>query len=312
MSTSAPASATHGFAPNLAAAHGAIAEPRIVAPSLGYITGPGAAATAGSPSVSDDSSADAPPLSGSVEFREVGIRFGSGAAAVQAVRGINLSIRAGEFVSILGPSGCGKSTLIGALAGFTAPSEGSLFVDGQRVTRPGSDRGVVFQYHNLFPWKTVAGNVEFGLKMRGVGRPERQAVTAEILQRVGLAEFARHYPAQLSGGMQQRVSLARVLVNRPRLLLMDEPFSALDAQCRLLMQELLLELWREFRTTVVFVTHDIDEAIFLADRVILVSPRPGRITGELPVTLPRPRTAEAVTTAEFLSLKRTCFGHLRG
>jgi NitT/TauT family transport system ATP-binding protein len=244
-------------------------------------------------------------------MRGIDVSFGNGRTAVRAVQDINLDVESGEFLSILGPSGCGKSTLIGAVAGFTPPSAGELLVDGQRILRPGADRGVVFQQHTLFPWKTVLGNVEFGLKMRGVAARERREQAREILDEVGLGDFLHQYPAQLSGGMQQRVSLARVLVNRPRVLLMDEPFSALDAQTRLQMQEMLLELWTHHRMTVIFVTHDIDEAIFLSDRVVVISPRPGRIRAELPIPLDRPRSAEALTTTEFMQIKRQCMELIR-
>lgn len=235
------------------------------------------------------------------------MRFG----ALQAVAGVDLTVRSGEFVSVLGPSGCGKSTLIGVLAGFTPVSAGEALVDGSRAGRPSTDRGVVFQQPTLFPWKTVLANVAFGLKMRGVGKAERNRIADEMLREVGLSEFASAYPAQLSGGMQQRVSLARVLVNRPRVLLMDEPFSGLDAQTRLQMQELLLALWREHRLTVIFVTHDIDEAIFLGDRVVVFSERPGCIKADFSVELARPRTPAALTSAHFMYLKRRCLGMLR-
>jgi NitT/TauT family transport system ATP-binding protein len=241
---------------------------------------------------------------GAISMRGLGIHFGEGDTAVEAVRGIDLAIAAGEFVSVLGPSGCGKSTLIGAIAGFTPVSSGELLLDEQPIRGPGPDRGVVFQQHTLFPWKTVSENVEFGLKMRGIQRLERQERAHEILQQVGLGDFLKHYPNQLSGGMQQRVSLARVLVNRPRVLLMDEPFCSLDAQTRLEMQEMLLELWQEFHMTVVFVSHDVDEAIFLSDRVLVSSRRPGRIKGSLTVELPRPRDTELLTSPEFMRLKR--------
>lgn len=248
---------------------------------------------------------------GAIRMRGVNVSFGSGSAAVRAVENIHLDIVPGEFLSVLGPSGCGKSTLIGSVAGFTSISAGELLVDGQRVQRPGADRGVVFQQHTLFPWKTVLGNVEFGLKMRGIAARERREQAREILDEVGLGDFLQQYPAQLSGGMQQRVSLARVLVNRPRVLLMDEPFSALDAQTRLQMQEMLLELWTHHRMTVIFVTHDIDEAIFLSDRVVVISPRPGRIKAELPILLDRPRTGDALTSAEFMGIKRRCMELIR-
>ena len=241
---------------------------------------------------------------GSITLSDVEIQFGEGKHAVLALDGIDLQIARGEFVSILGPSGCGKSTIIGAIAGFTPLTRGHVHVDAKPVSSPGPDRGVVFQQHALFPWKTVAKNVEFGLKMRGIGKQERREKAHAILKHVGLSEFAAHYPHQLSGGMQQRVALARVLVNRPRALLMDEPFCSLDAQTRLAIQQNLLELWHELHMTVVFVTHDVDEAVFLSDRVVVLTQRPARIKAEIPITLPRPRTTELLTTPEFTRLKR--------
>jgi NitT/TauT family transport system ATP-binding protein len=249
---------------------------------------------------------------GAISMRNVGISFGEGQTAVEAVRNINLDIESGGFLSVLGPSGCGKSTLVGAVAGFTPLSTGELLVDGQPVRRPGADRGVVFQQHTLFPWKTVRSNVEFGLKMRGVGRAERREKAEEILLHVGLGDFLRHYPSQLSGGMQQRVSLARVLVNRPRVLLMDEPFSALDAQTRLQMQEMLLDLWREFHMTVLFVTHDIDEAVYLGSRVAVLTRRPGCLKAIFEVNLPRPRETDVLVSPEFMRLKKSCMDLVRG
>jgi NitT/TauT family transport system ATP-binding protein len=250
--------------------------------------------------------------SGAIRLREVDIYFGEGKTAVQALRRIDLDIAAGELVSILGPSGCGKSTIVGAIAGFTRVSSGVLDVDGLAVRAPGPDRGVVFQQHTLFPWKTVHENVAFGLKMQRVGKQERRRLAGEILAHVGLSEFGEHYPHQLSGGMQQRVNLARVLVNRPRVLLMDEPFCSLDAQTRLQMQQMLLRLWHEFHMTVVFVTHDVDEAVFLSDRVVVLSRRPGTVKAELPIELPRPRSHELLTSPAFTSLKRRALDLLLG
>ncbi|MEG1055900.1 MAG: ABC transporter ATP-binding protein, partial [Janthinobacterium sp.] len=220
--------------------------------------------------------------------------------------GIDLDIRDGEFVVLVGPSGCGKSTLLGALAGHLNAHAGSLKVDGGEVSGPSPQRGMVFQHHTLFPWRTVRDNVAFGLKMRGIGKAERHRAADDILKLVGLEGFAERWPDQLSGGMQQRVEIARVLVNRPRLLLMDEPFGALDALTRLNMQELLLDIWTRIRTTVVFVTHDIDEALFLADRLLVMSARPGRIIEDLRLDFTRPRTSELVTSPEFSRLKRHC------
>lgn len=248
---------------------------------------------------------------GRIDIRQLSIVLGQGREAFEAVQGLDCQIEPGQFVCILGPSGCGKSTLLGALAGHLNASTGSLKVDGSAVAGPSPQRGMVFQHHTLFPWRTVRDNVAFGLKMRGVGKAERYRAADEILKLVGLEGFAERWPDQLSGGMQQRVEIARVLVNRPRLLLMDEPFGALDALTRLNMQELLLDIWTRIRTTVVFVTHDIDEALFLADRLLVMSARPGRIIEDLRLDFPRPRTSELVTSPEFARLKRHCLDLLR-
>ena len=248
---------------------------------------------------------------GRIDIRQLSIVLGQGAQAFEAVQGLDCQIEAGQFVCILGPSGCGKSTLLGALAGHLQPSTGTLKVDAVPVVGPSPQRGMVFQQHTLFPWRSVRDNVAFGLKMRGLGKLERHRAADEILALVGLEGFAGHWPDQLSGGMQQRVEIARVLVNRPRLLLMDEPFGALDALTRLNMQELLLDIWTRIRTTVVFVTHDIDEALFLADRLLVMSPRPGRIIEDLRLDFPRPRTTELVTRPQFARLKRHCLELLR-
>ncbi|HVW29606.1 MAG TPA: ABC transporter ATP-binding protein [Polyangiaceae bacterium] len=248
--------------------------------------------------------------SAGISLRGVDIQFGEGKHAVRALSNVDLDVAPGEFLSVLGPSGCGKSTVIGAIAGFTRATAGELRVDSERVLAPGPDRGVVFQQHTLFPWKTVLENVEFGLKMRGVAKHERRDVARGMLVQVGLGDFAAHYPNQLSGGMQQRVNLARVLVNRPRVILLDEPFCSLDAQTRLSMQAMLLDLWHELHMTVVFVTHDVDEAVFLSDRVVVLTERPGRIKANLPVSLPRPRTPDLLTHPDFTELKRRALGLL--
>ncbi|MGX1086144.1 ABC transporter ATP-binding protein [Pseudomonas sp. AP3_22 TE3818] len=250
-------------------------------------------------------------LEGRIDIRGLSISLGEGHGAFEAVQGLDCQIEPGQFVCILGPSGCGKSTLLGALAGHLQPRTGSLSVDGAPVSGPSPQRGMVFQQHTLFPWRTVRDNVAFGLKMRGVGKVERLKAADEILALVGLEGFAGRWPDQLSGGMQQRVEIARVLVNRPRLLLMDEPFGALDALTRLNMQELLLDIWTRIRTTVVFVTHDIDEALFLADRLLVMSSRPGRIIEDLRLDFPRPRSTELMTRHEFSHLKRHCLELLR-
>jgi NitT/TauT family transport system ATP-binding protein len=247
---------------------------------------------------------------GAIRLRKVAVHFGEGDSAVLALNGVDLDVAPGEFVSILGPSGCGKSTIIGAVAGFTRVSAGELLVDGVPVSAPGPERGVVFQQHTLFPWKTVLENVEFGLKVQGVGSRERRERAKEMIEQVGLSEFTRHYPHQLSGGMQQRVNLARALVNRPRVLLMDEPFCSLDAQTRLQMHGLVLSLWEELHMTVVFVTHEVDEAIYLSDRVAVLSRRPARVKTWFDVDLPRPRSHALLTTSEFARLKRETLDEL--
>src|SRR5476651_2665026 len=250
-------------------------------------------------------------LEGRVDIRGLSIVLGEKQQAFEAVKALDCRIEPGQFVCILGPSGCGKSTLLGALAGHLTPSLGTLEMDGQPVVGPSQQRGMVFQQHTLLPWRSVRENVAFGLKMRGVGKAERLAAADEILQLVGLEGFAERWPNQLSGGMQQRVEIARVLINRPGLLLMDEPFGALDALTRMKMQALLLDIWTRIRTTVVFVTHDIDEALFLADRLLVMSPRPGRIIEDLRLDFPRPRLTELVTSPEFSRLKRHCLELLR-
>jgi NitT/TauT family transport system ATP-binding protein len=248
---------------------------------------------------------------GRIEITDLGIAFGSDDRRVEAVRRFTLMTTPGEFVALLGPSGCGKTTVLNAVAGFVPPTVGRVVVDGKRVTEPGADRGMVFQQHSLFPWKTVLANVEFGLKMRGIGPRERASQARAYLNLVGLTGFERAYPGELSGGMQQRVGIARVLVNRPCVMLMDEPFGALDAQTRLAMQELLLGVWREVKTTVLFVTHDIDEAIFLADRVVVMTARPGQVRDLVPVKLTRPRPAEVIATTEFMTLKARVLAQVR-
>ncbi|MRW91515.1 ATP-binding cassette domain-containing protein [Duganella sp. FT80W] len=243
---------------------------------------------------------------GRIDIGQLSLRVGHGEQAFEAVQDVSLNVAPGEFVCLIGPSGCGKSTLLGALAGHLQPSKGSIAVDGVAVKGPHAERGLVFQHHTLFPWRRVIDNVAFGLKMQGVPRAERHRRALELLTMVGLRDFAQHYPAQLSGGMKQRVEIARVLINHPRVILMDEPFGALDAQTRLMMQQLLLQLWASIRTTIVFITHDIDEALFLADRILVMSPRPGRIIEEIAVDFARPRDASLVTSEHFTRLKRRC------
>ena len=202
------------------------------------------------------------------------------------------AVREGEFVTVIGPSGCGKSTLLHIMGGFIPADAGTIRVFGDAVNGPGPDRGMMFQEFALFPWKTVEGNVAWGLEVQGFEKQRIVETVHAYLEMIGLTEFRRHYPAELSGGMKQRVALARVLAFNPKVLLMDEPFGALDAQTRETMQEEVTRLWERTRKTIVFVTHDIEEAVFLGDRVVVLSARPGRIREEVRVELPRPRTLE--------------------
>ncbi|AMG87612.1 MULTISPECIES: ABC transporter ATP-binding protein [Bordetella] len=234
-----------------------------------------------------------------------------GVTPVHALDQIDLQVAEGEFIALLGPSGCGKSTLLNLIAGFEAPSGGELRVGGGAVERPGPERGVVFQEAALFPWLNVWENVVFGPKIAGLSRREYAARAEEMLEITGLSAFKRHLPVQLSGGMRQRVGIARVLTLGSRVLLMDEPFGALDAQTRLTMQELLLSVWQTLRTTVVFVTHDIDEAILLADTIYVMSARPGRIATRIEVPIERPRSLDLITGEVFNGLKREILKQMR-
>ena len=230
---------------------------------------------------------------------------------VLALDKVDLTIEFGEFVALLGPSGCGKSTLLNLVAGFEKTSSGSLTVHDKPVDKPGPDRGVVFQEAALFPWLTVWENVIFGPKTQGVSAKDYVARANEMLRIVGLADFKQHLPVQLSGGMRQRVGIARILTMGSQVLLMDEPFGALDAQTRLSMQELLLSVWQQLKPTIVFVTHDIDEALFLADTVYVMSARPGRIQARITVPLARPRTIEDTTGETFNTMKREILKQIR-
>jgi NitT/TauT family transport system ATP-binding protein len=224
-------------------------------------------------------------------------------APTVALRETDLEVAENDFLTILGPSGCGKSTLLRIVAGLDAPSAGEVLLDGRRIDRPGADRGMVFQSYTLFPWLTVLDNVCFGLRERGIARAEQLEVANAFIAKVGLAGFENHFPKQLSGGMQQRTAIARALANGPRILLMDEPFGALDHQTRELMQELLLGIWEAEKKTALFVTHDIDEAVFMGTRVVVMSARPGRIKLDRAVPLAHPRHYSVKTTAPFSALK---------
>lgn len=246
----------------------------------------------------------------SINVRQVAKVF-PGPTPIRALDSVDLDVGEGEFLALLGPSGCGKSTLLNILAGFEKSTEGTVHFDGITIARPGPDRGVVFQEAALFPWLTVIDNVTFGPRLQGMRRADYERLAEEMLALVGLSDFRNSYPSQLSGGMRQRVGIARVLVMKPRALLMDEPFGALDAQTRMSMQELLLDVWQQLGTTVVFVTHDIDEAILLADRVCIMSARPARIAREMRIELPRPRTLDQLIDAAFVGYKAEIMREMR-
>jgi len=229
----------------------------------------------------------------------------------QALTPINFSVNENDFVTILGPSGCGKSTMLRIIAGLDHPTTGQVLLDGNRITGPGADRGMVFQSYTLFPWLTVEQNICFGLREKGMPAAEQKERSGYFINRVGLKGFEQHFPKQLSGGMQQRTAIARALANDPKILLLDEPFGALDNQTRLLMQELLLGIWESAQKTVLFVTHDIDESIFMANRVAVFSARPGRIKTEIKVDLPHPRHYTVKTSPKFMELKAVLTEEIR-
>lgn len=246
---------------------------------------------------------------GHVLIDDVSVVYRRNGATTVALENASANIHPGEFVALLGPSGCGKSTLLNAIAGIVKPTSGTLSVDGEEVREPNETRGMIFQQHSLFPWMTALQNVAFGPKMLGAANPE--GVGRTFLGLVGLEKFKDLYPAQLSGGMQQRVGIARALATYPPVLLLDEPFGALDAQTRTIMHEELLKIWNSFRTTVVFVTHDVDEAIFLSDRVLVMKTMPGGIKCEIPVDIPRPRTSETLVSPSFTKIRREIISIIR-
>lgn len=248
--------------------------------------------------VSRDTEAQAKPLVRATGVNKV---FGAQPGGVVALKDIDLEIRPGEFVCLLGPSGCGKSTLLNAIAGFSLPTAGTLEVSGKPVTAPGPDRGMVFQEYALFPWMTVEANVAFGLEIRGTGKDEIVRIVNELLEMLGLTEFRHRFPKDLSGGMRQRVAIARVLALDPPIMLMDEPFGALDALTRRSLQDELLRIWRSVGKTIVFVTHSIEEAVYLGSRVVILTYRPGTIKRDVSIDLPYPRDSNSV---EFNAIKK--------
>jgi len=239
-----------------------------------------------------------------LRIKDVRLEYATRDKTVVAIDNISIDVPDNQFAVIVGPSGCGKSSLLYLVAGLAEPTSGEIMLGNEEVDGPGPDRGMVFQSYTLFPWLTVRENVEFGLKRRRMPAAEREAIVNRYLNETGLAAFHDAYPKQLSGGMMQRVAIARALANDPKILLMDEPFGALDSQTRNSMQKLLLRVWEEHRKTVLFVTHDIDEAILLGDRIYVMTARPGRLKEEIVVPIPRPRSLDMVMDADFIAVKR--------
>lgn len=239
-----------------------------------------------------------------MEVRNLSKLFAASEGPVTALNDISFALHRREFMSVIGPSGCGKSTLVRILAGLETPTAGEVLVDGQRVRGPGADRGMVFQSYTLFPWLTVRQNVMFGLRIQGKARSTAEAEAREWIHLVGLARFENAYPNQLSGGMKQRVAIARALANQPKVLLMDEPFGALDAQTRAQMQSYLLEIWRNVDISIIFITHDLDEAIYLADRILVLKAHPGEVQELIEVPVPRPRAMGQILEPPFLASRK--------
>jgi len=249
-------------------------------------------------------------LESKIVLKDVTKTFKGGTVALE---NLSMDVRANEILCLLGPSGCGKSTVLNLIAGFELPTSGEVSLDGREITVPGPERGVIFQEHALFPWLNVIQNIAFGKKLRGAVEDERRygESVKKYIDLMGLGGFEHHYPSQLSGGMKQRVAIARVLVNEPEVMLMDEPFAALDAQTRLSMQMFLLKIWERLRTTILFITHDIDEAVFLGDRIYVMTARPGKIKSLIPVSLERPRRYEMVVSPAFNETKARIFELIR-
>jgi len=230
---------------------------------------------------------------------------------VTALKDLTLDVKDGEFLVIVGASGCGKSTLLNLVAGFDSPSDGRVFLDGQPVVGITPECGMIFQQYALFPWKTVQDNIEFGLKMKRMAKTERRERAAKFIDMVGLKGFEKSYPHHLSGGMKQRVSIARSLANNPKVMLLDEPFAALDAMTRQVLQEQLVRIYEKHRKTIIFITHSIDEALLLSSRIMVMTARPGRIAQEIPNDLPHPRNAEVQLSTRYMELKRHIWGSVQ-
>jgi NitT/TauT family transport system ATP-binding protein len=230
---------------------------------------------------------------------------------VTALQNTDFTVKNSEFVTLLGPSGCGKSTILRIVAGLEQPTSGRVLLDGKEITAPGQDRGMVFQTYTLFPWLTVRDNIEFGMDVAGRSKAEQREVSGHYIEKIGLKGFENAYPRELSGGMKQRVAIARALANDPEVLLMDEPFGALDAQTRTVMQELLLDVWDESHKTIIFVTHDVEEAVFIGDTIYVMTARPGKIKARIDVNLPPQRTYDLKLSNEFIQIKKDVLSLIR-
>jgi len=243
-----------------------------------------------------------------IELRNISLEYESADSPVTALQDVSFSVEPAEFLCVVGQSGCGKTTMLNVVAGFLKPTKGGILIGGKAVTGKGLDRGIVFQdFAQLFPWRTAQRNVEFGLEMKGIRKEEREEIALRFLRLVNLEKFARSYPHELSGGMQQRVAIARALAYNPAVLLMDEPFAALDALTREEMQRFLMDVWRETKKTVIYVTHNVAEAVYLADRVVVFSPHPGTVKAQVKIVLPRPRDTLSV---EFLEYQKEIVHHI--
>lgn len=245
-----------------------------------------------------------------IELRHITFEYETADGPLTALQDVSFSVDSSEFLCVVGQSGCGKTTLLNIVAGFLTPTKGEVRIGGQPVTGKGFDRGIVFQdFAQLFPWRTAQRNVEFGLEMKGIPREERAEIALRFLRLVNLEKFTRAYPHELSGGMQQRVAIARALAYNPAVLLMDEPFAALDALTREEMQRFLVDVWRETRKTVIYVTHNVSEAVYLGDRVVILTPHPGTVKAQVRIAMPRPRDTLSV---EFLEYQKAVVGHIMG
>ena len=245
-----------------------------------------------------------------IELRNITFEYDSAEHSVIALRDVSFTVGDSEFVCVVGQSGCGKTTMLNIIAGFLRPTKGEILMGGKAITGKGFDRGIVFQdFAQLFPWRTAQRNVEFGLEMKGIPREERTEIALRFLRLVNLEKFARSYPHELSGGMQQRVAIARALAYNPAVLLMDEPFAALDALTREEMQRFLVDVWRETKKTVIYVTHNVAEAVYLADRIVILTPHPGTVKAQVRIGVPRPRDTLSV---EFLEYQKEVVGHILG